>query len=378
MKYCLACGGMHEGKFCPPDFFAIITCTCGNEILMPGDAIGLSLDGMCGSCEKTLRDTNPQIRRATLKDMSKHNPNYGKYCMNLRVLDLQKINSATKYPSIPTYHVLSNIGGLKEKVLVHFDQNDDLSASEKIDGANSRIILFPSGDYIIGSREDLLTSRFDLVYNQSLGIVDAVNKTAGNAIRLLGKRLEQTVYVFYGETYGGKKITQGSKNYSISGKTGFRLFDISIMAAKEFEELLDKPIENISLWRENGGQIFLHQTDVKEIADIVKCLMVPSIKVQIPPVSIEDTYKWLKGVSPSTTLASLDEADGKPEGVVIRTKSRSKIAKIRFDDYMRTLESVCRFYKKGIPCSLPENNQPKEICQTAPCKIRIELNKHNV
>lgn len=40
---------------------------------------------------------------------------------------------------------------------------------------------------------------------------------------------------------------------------------------------------------------------------------------------------------PATQVALSDNALGRAEGVVLRTKDRSRIAKARFEDYARTL-----------------------------------------
>lgn len=69
----------------------------------------------------------------------------------------------TKYPSILTYHKLGEKGKLLDEVQVPFDQPAILA--EKIDGVNSRIIIFPDGLYIIGSREELLYAKGDLIGN---------------------------------------------------------------------------------------------------------------------------------------------------------------------------------------------------------------------
>ncbi len=134
--------------------------------------------------------------------------------------NLDKLNSATKYPSILTYHEIGDRGTLKDSVLVPFG-NESIFLSEKIDGTNARVILFPEG-YFIGSREELLTASGDLIYNPSQGIVDAVRPLIPQMI--LHLQDHGTVYVVFGEVYGAKVGT--GKNYTTQGKVGFRLFDI--------------------------------------------------------------------------------------------------------------------------------------------------------
>jgi hypothetical protein len=254
----------------------------------------------------------------------------------MRAFDLKKINSATKYPSILTYHALGDRGCLKEEVLVPFSADDKVFLSEKIDGTNARIILFPKGAYLIGSREELLFGFGDWIYNTTLDIVNTIRTVADNARRIYWRQLEQSVFVLFGEVYGGKVGT--AKNYTKTGKLGFRLFDVIMMEAKEFEDLLDLPIEKIAAWRENGRQNFVGVRTIANVAADIKCSTVPSIIGTCPPQTIQETYGWLKSVLPGTTNALLEnDALGKPEGIVIRTEQRSKIAKIRFEDYERTL-----------------------------------------
>jgi hypothetical protein len=335
MGHCYTCGCDHPTSVCPPENFIVMTCKkCGNESLAPGDTLCVGItQSICGQCDATDWD----IRGATLEDLKKHWRNYGKYCMNLSVLDLKKVNSATKYPSILTYHELGERGQLKESVQVPFSQDDDIIVTEKIDGTNARIILFPEGKYLIGSREDLLHARNDLIYNSSMNIVETVKKFAEDAVRPLWIALEQAVIVLFGEVYGGKTSKHG-KNYS-NGKTSFRLFDAAFFKAKDFEELLEKPIESIASWRDNGEQVFFPDVDVQDISRRIGCQTVFPLKAGVPPASIEDTYKWLSEILPGMTNVPIEGMGGKPEGVVIRTKDRSKIAKIRFEDYERTLRN---------------------------------------
>lgn len=58
--------------------------------------------------------------------------------------------------------------------------NGPVTLTEKVDGTNSRIIVLPDGSYLIGSREELLYARGDLIGNPALGIVDALRDVAEN------------------------------------------------------------------------------------------------------------------------------------------------------------------------------------------------------
>lgn len=96
------------------------------------------------------------------------------YEFSLRSCDLNKLNSMTKYPSIPTYHTLGNKGVLLEET-VRFE--GEVVLTEKVDGTN-RIILLPDGNFVLGSREELLFAKGDLIGNPALGIVDALKSVA--------------------------------------------------------------------------------------------------------------------------------------------------------------------------------------------------------
>lgn len=82
--------------------------------------------------------------------------------MDMRSAELDVVNTATKYPSIPTYHQLDPRNGrLNEHPLV-FAPGGAVQVTEKVDGTNGRIVVFPCGGYVIGSREELLWARGDL------------------------------------------------------------------------------------------------------------------------------------------------------------------------------------------------------------------------
>jgi len=240
---------------------------------------------------------------------------------------LEKLNSMTKYPSILTYHKIDKIenrGRLLDEIQVNFE-GQKVILTEKVNGVNGRIILFPDGFYIIGSRDELLYAKGDLIGNPQLGIVDTLKPLAEDLI----PQRELTVY--YSEVYGGK-TTKSSKQYTGNGQLSCRLFDIAFIP--EQEKIMQMPIERIASWRDNGGQNFY-----KEIELISSGIpLTPRIGEDIVPNgNVQEVYDWLK-TKIQTTQCSLDNgALGRPEGLVIKMFDRSKIAKIRFEDYERTI-----------------------------------------
>jgi hypothetical protein len=135
-------------------------------------------------------------------------------------MDLNKINSMTKYPSILTYHKLGERGRLLDEVNISFD--NPVILTEKIDGVNGRIIVFPDGLYIIGSREELLYAKGDLIGNLQLGIVDILKPIAEKLVPI------SIVIIYYLEVYGGK-TTKNGKQYTGNQAMGARLFDIAMI-----------------------------------------------------------------------------------------------------------------------------------------------------
>jgi hypothetical protein len=250
--------------------------------------------------------------------------------------DLAKLNSLTKYPSIPTYHKLdpNSNGRLTE-------QHEEMPAeglifTEKIDGTNARIILVPGGQYLIGSREELLYAKGDIVGNPALGIVDALRPIAD---RLLVPPGANALVVVYGEVFGGK-VTAASRQYSSERKIGFRVFDVAHIA--DYRMLLQQDIISFSTWREGNNSRFVNESTLLGICYNMEALSdygtVPRLMVTAPlPQGVAETYEWLKQAI-NVSLCPLDSGAGRmPEGIVARTADRSKIVKIRFEDYRRTL-----------------------------------------
>lgn len=245
--------------------------------------------------------------------------------------DLARLNSLTKYPSIPTFHTLDpRKGGLLEEALVF---TGSVLLTEKIDGTNARILCFPGGTYLIGSRGEFLLARGDIIGNPALGIVECLRTTAD---RIADSHVSDGLRVYYGEVYGGK-VTQASKHYTSDRRVGFRLFDV--VDIPDFEARLGAEASAISEWREGGGQAFLPEDLLSAEASRLGLPLTPRLgEVDSLPLTIASASDFLGQRLPESLSRLDDSADGRPEGIVARTHDRCVIAKLRFDDYRRTLK----------------------------------------
>ncbi len=241
----------------------------------------------------------------------------------------QKINSLTKYPSILTLHKLGEKGRLTPEFTTDIER-EEMFASEKIDGTNVRIICL-GDEYLIGSREFILHYCTDLYFDTAQGIVEGIKELS------IHPPPSPILTVIYGELFGGK-VSSNSKQYG-TDRLGFRIFDIA-----EYPDLsiLDQSPEDISRWREREtaegiiyGQNFLPLDALHAHSDMFE--MVPSIPFETGDRSHRTILDNLRQFLPETQVALSGLAQKKPEGVVLRNKDRSKIVKLRFEDYERTL-----------------------------------------
>jgi hypothetical protein len=252
---------------------------------------------------------------------------------DIRQVDLGKLNSMTKYPSILTYHALGEKGVLRESVQIPFEGR--IIGTEKVDGTNARLIFCPDQSVLVGSREDLLWERRDLIGNPAMGIVEAVKETVHRLVEPLC--LPGQIAVYFVEVYG-RSIGGGAKNYTKEGKVSFRLFDVVII--DDFDEMFGWPADRIAHWRDNGGQKYVHADEIVKIAGEIGFQPVPALfdmdAAQLP-TDLAGTYEFLLAF-PSSRCKLDEEANGTPEGVVVRSPDRSRIAKLRREDYERTLK----------------------------------------
>src|SRR5690606_30690857 len=180
----------------------------------------------------------------------------------------------------------------------------------------------------------------------ALNIVEALKPLAE---RLNPRDEHGQIVVFFLEVYG-RKIGGAAKQHTGNGNLGYRLFDIACL----LPDVLDWPREHvttcrdnrarreqISTWRDNGGQRFCTEAALQRAAEAEAIELTPRLET-VPgdalPTDIEEMAAFLAGRLPVTRVA-LDEGAGhQPEGIVLRTADRSVIAKARFQDYTRTLK----------------------------------------
>jgi hypothetical protein len=255
-------------------------------------------------------------------------------------MDLRKLNSITKYPSILTYHQIGEKGRLTERYSEDktFPYREDLYIYEKVDGENSRIILLNTGigdsaDYIIGSREELLFAKGDRIGNPYGNISELLSPIADNLGEVFKGDYNHFLTVIYQESYGGK--TKASKNYTNNKKQDYKVFDVFSLSYSEFIKLMNASLESIARWRDSGNQPFYYEDQKQDFINEYGLSPAPLLeKTDVLPWSIEDTYNYLNKFK--DTKAGID-AHGKSEGIIVRTHDRKMIRKIRFEDYERTL-----------------------------------------
>lgn len=244
-----------------------------------------------------------------------------------------KINTLTKYPSILTLHSFGERGRLTENLTTDI-RDEEMFATEKIDGTNVRIICWGE-EFLIGSREVVLHYSNDFYWDESLDIVNQFYELKIPTIQ------SDTLTIIYGELYGGR--TSMAKNYG-KEKCGFRVFDIATISDLS---ILEQPIERISAWRESSlnssvdetlkyGQTFLSRTELQEYSTLYD--IVPDVPFELGDMTHQTILENMNKSIPQTLVSLTDTALNKPEGLVLRNENRTKIVKLRFEDYEKTLK----------------------------------------
>ncbi|KKK85253.1 hypothetical protein LCGC14_2775160 [marine sediment metagenome] len=229
---------------------------------------------------------------------------------------LDKLNTATKYPSIPTYHKLGDRGRLTEELNVDFG-DDDVVVTEKIDGTNARIVCFvPSSldsdsaaSYLIGSRKELLFASGDLLHNPSNCIVETVRPFADDFVEGVewpncAVQQNLAVRVIYGEVYGAR-IQKGGGNYR--SDVSFRLFDVVIFGQSVTRDGL----------ADDGKAWWLNWNDVEDVA---RKLSIETVPVVARMATLAQAIQVVEeGLGSVVAQEEADRMDINAEGVVART-----------------------------------------------------------
>lgn len=274
------------------------------------------------------------------------------------IKNIQQLNSMTKYPSILTYHNLGERGSLVNSLVENkkFQDDESVYVTEKIDGTNTRIILFTDAnsnifDYFFGSREELLYAKGDRVCIDKSGIstacsvnIEMIQKSIENKMLQINSDedrepilLPNRMYVLYGETYGGK--INAHKQYTGHNAINLRFFDAWCMTIDEVLNYINTmTLDALASWRDNGGQPFMSVTRLYSLLENLNLTTVPYIHCicgrEIPD-DLQGVWDWMQQFSVSD--ATIDsEGNGQAEGVVLRNANRTLIRKIRFEDYQKT------------------------------------------
>ena len=256
---------------------------------------------------------------------------------------LDSLNSATKYPSIETYHTLGDKGRLSEPAVDFGD--DHVFITEKVDGTNVRLIFDCSGDLFIGSREELLTHSDDVVRNPALGIVEALLPVLNDTWLRPEVKVPEHLFVIYVELFGHRQ-TPAWKQYGDGSTAMWRMFDACTVP----EDVLEWPKDRVAGWRDRGGQAFLNEFQLKQLSVATGISLTPRAKAPSAqlgwlgtdlPKGIAEMQEFMTiELGPHTRMVNSAGVLGRAEGYVIRNTDRTRIAKARFEDYERTLRSV--------------------------------------
>lgn len=244
------------------------------------------------------------------------------------------LDTATKYPSIPTYHVIGERGMLGEETNVVFDAGEDVYLTEKVDGTNTRIVVMPGGDYFIGTRDLFLYAKGDRLPNQVPVNLEMVRALAAPAEQAAAAWTGEAILVVFCEVYGAAGIGANWGDYSGQKPgAGVRCFDTATVDPA----VLDWNLDRIAGWRERGGQDFAPAC-FNPVAQF-GIDPVPHLKVvegNAIPRGREEAEAWMEELLPGTLAGLGDGGTGRAEGIVARTADRSKIAKLRKAEYAKT------------------------------------------
>lgn len=269
------------------------------------------------------------------------------------MIDFTKLDSMTKYPSMPNYHSMENQKMLKVPVEIAVDFiGESVFLFEKIDGMNMRLIFGFDGMVYLGTRDRLVfgpvhyTKLCDCyMHNYNVEIFKLLILPHLESIYQFMRNVKiimqtgPSFIVMYFELYGSE-IGDQSKNYSTdTSKKAIALLDIAWV--EDEPKVLAMKLESLRSWRDRGGQTYLGIYNVYRMAEQIGLSCPPQLTKE--PManfridSIHDAFNLIKAWS-GLTRVNLDGKEGKSEGIIVRNEDRTKIAKLRIDEYRYTIQ----------------------------------------
>lgn len=250
------------------------------------------------------------------------------------LIPLEALNGMTKLGKFPRVHERGKGGRAAEEVsdkLPVLADDDELSVTEKIDGAKVRISHLPQGSerrYIVGPAEQLIYAESDLLTSDTNGLLTPVAPLIERHFAAEGN-----ILVLFGESYGGKIQAKVAQNYTGGQEDlyGFRLFASMHLPAARVQERAMAGLSSIAQWRE---ETMLKRFDTLEESKGLGIEMVAVNSAVTYATFMErtkrlpETASFLRGAIPMSEAKLSAGASGVPEGAVLRTSEGGMFCKL--------------------------------------------------
>jgi hypothetical protein len=254
---------------------------------------------------------------------------------------LAKLDTATKYPSIETYHKLGERGRLLDELNHQWPDDEIVHVSEKIDGMNGRLIFLPgrNAPWIAGTRDQLVAASSDVIWDNAQGVAGALLGPNAPKPWMLPNYILEDSYVFvtYFEVYGHKSTPHWNE-YSPDGREPMiRLFDAQFFQQDWLQNF--KSVEDVARSRDSDGGIWFVKDMLENLAEALNVRCVPDLWTGPGadlPKDVLNMDRFMFGLGRDTKAGV--NGSGRSEGIVLRTAGRKVIAKARRQSYDKTLQ----------------------------------------
>lgn len=256
----------------------------------------------------------------------------------LAAYGIGKLEVLTRYPSIMPYHELG-LGGVKNVLYnaCEFPKDEELViGTEKLNGIDFRLVIAVD-DFLLGNRECFVYAMGDRVCTDL--VTQRLLPVAYSIYQCLTKKAKDArLTVIFGQVYG-YNIQRPRYNPVDNKEVGYALFDCWQLPVNDAETLLGQNIEAIYNWRERNYQPWLTYSEMDELFTLNGFDLVPDCwigRAASLPRGAEETYEWIQRFHLAKAVFDRDgrgEWFGKTEGIVLRTRDRKWIRKLRIEDY---------------------------------------------